>query len=218
MRRGLLGTIFAAVVVLVVSVAISGADILPNMDLLESTVSSLSTEQASQPTTRQKASAPDTGTNVPTYTTSTELNNEPVDLTLIVPYYQGAVEIEQYGLTDTMGNKYSSGLRGYMSPADPIKYDMDCFCIWDIGGKYKTLTATGIIRAKDKGSKYEGSYKIYGDGRLLYSKDSIGCMTKPYQITIDISGVTDLKIEMYGNGNMGTSGINSVLADVILHP
>ncbi len=141
----------------------------------------------------------------------------PVDLTSLEPYYEGAVTIERNGLTDTLGNRYSSGLRGYMAPGDPAKYNIDCFSIWDIGGEYRTLTATGIIRRKDKGSRFEGSYRIYGDGRLLYSRDGIGSMTKPYEIVIDITGVTDLKIEMYGNGNAGTSGINSVLANIMLH-
>ena len=145
-------------------------------------------------------------------------SNSPVDLTWIEPYYEGAVQIERNGLTDTLGNRYQSGLRGYMSPGDPAKYDMDCFSIWDIGGQFRTLTATGIVRKQDKGSRYEGSYRIYGDGRLLYSRDGIGSLTKPYQITIDITGVTDLKIEMYGNGNAGTAGINSVLADIMLYP
>ena len=144
--------------------------------------------------------------------------SSPVDLTSIEPYYEGAIQIERNGLTDIFGNKYQSGLRGYMSPGDPAKYDMDCFCVWDLNGQFKTLTATGIVRKQDKSSRYEGSYKIYGDGKLLYSKDGIGSMTRPYEIMVDISGVTDLKIEMFGNGNMGTSGINSVLADIMLYP
>lgn len=142
---------------------------------------------------------------------------DPVDLTTLEPYYEGSVTIETNGIRDTMGNRYRSALRGYMSPGDPLKYGIDCFSVWDLGGQYRTLTATGIIRKQDKGSKCEGSYKIYGDGKLLYRRDGIGSMTKPYEIVIDITGVTDLKIEMYGEGNMGTNGINSVLADVTLH-
>ena len=143
---------------------------------------------------------------------------DPVDLTSLEPYYEGAVQIERNGLTDIFGNKYRSGLRGYMSPGDPAKYDMDCFSVWDLSGQFRTLTATGIIRKQDKSSRYEGSYKIYGDDKLLYSREGIGSMTRPYEIVIDITGVTDLKIEMYGDGNMGTNGINSVLADIMLYP
>ena len=140
-----------------------------------------------------------------------------VDLTTIIPYYEGEVEIIQNGITDTMDNRYNSGLRGYMAPGDTTKYNVSCFSIWNIGGEYKQLTAKGIVREKDKGSSYTGSYKIYGDGKLLYQKNGIDSMTKPYDISVDVSNVTDLKIEMYGNGNAGTNGINSVLVDVMLH-
>ena len=193
MGKKMKGPFFAVTAIVILAVVVSGSGILPFSEQLLSV----------SPFGNSNAQA--------------EQIDEAVDLTSLSPYYEGNVEIERYGLTDTLGNKYKSGLRGYMAPGDTSKYNIDCYSIWDIGGEYRTLTATGIIRKKDCGSKYEGSYKIYGDGRLLYSRDGIGSMTKPYQITIDISGVTDLKIEMYGNGNMGTNGINSVLADVMLH-
>ncbi len=140
------------------------------------------------------------------------------ELAAMEPYYEGAIAIERNGIEDIMGNRYTSALRGYMSPGDASLYDMDCFDIWDIGGAYRTLTATVIVRRRDKGSRHEGSFRIYGDGRRLYAEDGIGSMTKPYEIEVDIAGVTDLKIEMYGNGNAGSHGINSVLANVRLHP
>lgn len=137
----------------------------------------------------------------------------PVDLTSIVPYYEGSIDVFTDGATDTMGNHYSTGMRGYMSTSDS---GFNCYNIWDIGGRYNTLTATGIILESNKGSGCEGSYKIYGDGILLYERSNIGSQTKPYQIEIDITGVIDLKIEMYGQGNMYWSGIDSVLVDVML--
>ena len=98
-----------------------------------------------------------------------------------------------------------------MSPSDS-----NCYCIWDIGGRYNTLTATGIIREANKGSSYEGSYRIYGDDVLLYERTNIGSQTKPYHIEVDVTGVTDLRIEMYGAGNISFLGIDSVLVDVRL--
>ena len=135
----------------------------------------------------------------------------PVDLASIVPYYEGYIDVFTQGATDTLGNHYYTGIRGYMSPSDS-----NCYNIWDIGGKYDVLTATGIILESDKGSSYEGSYRIYGDGRLLYERTHIGSQTKPYNIEVDITGVTDLKIEMFGEGNITMLGIDSVLVDVRL--
>lgn len=142
----------------------------------------------------------------------------PVDITSIVPYFEGTIDIITNAvITDTLGNQYSTGIRGYASVEDSDTFDWNCYCIWDIGGKYNLLTATGIILESNKGSNCEGSLKIYGDGILLYEKSGIGSQTKPYHIEIDITGVTDLKIEMYGEGNMGAYGISSVLVDVMLH-
>ena len=141
-----------------------------------------------------------------------------VDLLTLEPYYEGTVTMELNGIEDTLGNRYASALRGFMSPGDAANYNLDCFDIWDIGGAYRTLTATVMVRRRDRGSRHEGSFRIYGDGHLLYAEDGIGSMTKPYEICVDITGVTDLKIEMYGNGNSGTHGINSVLAGITLHP
>ena len=139
----------------------------------------------------------------------------PVDLTSLTPYFEGVIDVFTDGIRDTMGNTYRTGMRGYMSTSDSSRFD--CFHIWDIGCQYNTLTATGIIREEDKGSRCEGCYRIYGDGILLYERYNIGSTTKPYSIEVDITGVTDLKIEMYGEGNMGTGGMDSVLVDVMLH-
>ena len=135
-----------------------------------------------------------------------------VDLVTMNAYYTGEISLFS-SVKDTFGTKYNTGMRGYMEPGSP-----NCFNIWDIGGKYSTLTATCIIRSQDKGSQCTGSFKIYGDDKLLYQQSDISSMTKPFPICVDVRGVTDLKIEMYGNGNMGTHGINSVLVDVMLHP
>ena len=140
-------------------------------------------------------------------------SGQPVDLTSLSPYYEGAIQIFTSPIKDTLGNKYKTGIRGYMNPGDP-----NCFSIWDIGKKYSTLTATCIIREKDKGSKYKGAFYIYGDEKLLYKSEDISSMTKPFPISIDISGVTDLKLVMYGDGNNGFYGINSVLVDIMLIP
>ena len=226
MSKDVKGVIFAIAAIVILAIVVSGSGILPFSEELltvpptgNSNVRGESygnsNAQAESYGTVQSGAANTSGNNQ--YRQQAEQVDDSIDLTSLSPYYEGNVQIERYGLTDTLGNRYKSGLRGYMAPGDTSKYNINCYSIWDIGGKYSTLTATGIIRKKDSGSKYEGSFKIYGDGRLLYSRDGIGSMTKPYQITIDISGVTDLKIEMYGNGNAGSYGINSVLADVTLH-
>ena len=140
----------------------------------------------------------------------------PVDLTTLTPYFEGYISVLTGEVTDTLGNTYHSGLQGYRYKSDAAK--LDCYNIWDIGGEYNTLTATGIVLEDDKGTGGTALFRIYGDGVLLYEKADIDSKTKPYKVEVDITGVTDLKIEMYGNGisNYFTSRLSSVLVDVML--
>ena len=135
-----------------------------------------------------------------------------VDLTSITPYYLGCTDVFTDGATDIMGNYYNTGICGIMSKSDNV----NCFNLWDIGGKYNRLTATGIILEEDKGSSYKASCRIYGDGIFLYERADIDSMTKPYHIDIDITGVKDLKIELFGKIDM-LDTISAVLVDVMLH-
>ena len=141
-------------------------------------------------------------------------NYAPVNLAYIDPFYEGAVEIFSDGITDNMGNSYESGIRGYMSPSDE---GFECYATWHLDGKYDTMTAKGIVRQDDIGSDYTGSYIIYGDDKILYKRDNISSDTKPYDIKLNVSGIDLLKIEMFGDGNGGWSGINSVLVDLMLY-
>lgn len=216
MGKEMKGLLFAVTAIVIMGIAVSGSGMFPYADrlLVIPSHESAGMETETYQLTQDRAGTPAVAAQ---YRQPDEPVDDTVDLTALSPYYDGDVAIERSGLTDTLGNQYKTGLRGYMSLSDASLYNANCYCIWDIGGNYRTLTATGIVLKKDSGSKREGSYKIYGDGRLLYSRDGIGSMTKPYQITIDITGVTDLKIEMNAGGSVGSSRIDSVLANVMLH-
>ena len=139
----------------------------------------------------------------------------PVDLTTLTPYFEGYITVLTGEVTDTLGNTYHSGLKGYMYESDASKFE--CYNIWDIGGEYNTLTATGVVLEDGKGARGTALFRIYGDGVLLYEKTDIDSKTKPYEIEVDITGVTDLKIEMYGHGtNYFINTLSSVLVDVML--
>lgn len=142
----------------------------------------------------------------------------PIDLTNLTPFAEsGSVYTFTDGAKDTMGNHYNSGFYGSFTRSGWDSHpDGECSLTWDIGGEYNKLTATGIVLDSSKGSSSVASFKIWGDGILLYEKDNITSDTKPYQIEIDITGVTDLKLEMYGQGNMYSGGMRSVLVNVML--
>ena len=143
-----------------------------------------------------------------------------VDLTTLNPYYTSNKYFEVVsGIKDTLGNKYKTGIRSFADHIGGRWSGGETYWVWDIGGKYNKLTATGIIRNEDKGASLNlnGLVRIYGDGRLLYEKNNITSNTKPYYINVNISGVKDLKLEMYGQSSeLGWSGINTVLVDIML--
>lgn len=143
---------------------------------------------------------------------------EPVNLTSLTPFAtSGVVYSFTDGATDTMGNHYNSGFYGSFSKSGLASYaNEECSLTWDIGGKYNKLTAIGIVFDSSKGSSSVASYRIWGDGILLYEKDNITSDTKPYEVEVDITGVTDLKLEMYGQGNLYSGGMRSVLVDVMV--
>lgn len=137
----------------------------------------------------------------------------PVSIFDLKPYVtdKTALSIKQGSDTeDNMGNIYNKAFHGFMSENQGQTYD--------ISKKYNVLN--GVVgRFSSSGnvsSSVKGYIKIYGDGRLLWSDTKIVASTKPYKISVDITGITDLKIEMGGEGNMGWSGIHTMFADVTL--
>lgn len=73
--------------------------------------------------------------------------------------------------------------------------------IYDLSAKYNTFTAT----VYGLGDGNLGSLKIYADSVCVYSNTSISPNTRPFKITLDITGVADLKFEMkqYYNSYLG---------------
>lgn len=132
----------------------------------------------------------------------------PVAILDLEPYAIGQFGLgSDTAIKDNMGNTYETALTGYMD-------DDDGQCnIYDIGGKYGVLTGTVCISKWSVGARHTGYIKIYGDDILLWEDNNITATTKPYNISVNISGVTDLKIEMCGRGNLGGSGIKVMLGN-----
>ncbi len=104
---------------------------------------------------------------------------------------------------DNMGNTYSMCFQTGFSLSSET---------FDIGKKYNLLKGTLCIRKSSAGSEKKGELKIYGDDKLLFEK-SVGGASKPQTVSVDITGVTDLKIEMDNNHS---DSMRAVFADVTL--
>ena len=78
-------------------------------------------------------------------TVKATVSNEPVDLTSIEPHYEGYIQIEKRGMTDIFGNKYQSGIRGYMDSGDST-----CYCIWDPEANTEPLPQLDLLERATK--------------------------------------------------------------------
>lgn len=139
-----------------------------------------------------------------------------ISLSDLAPYYKtgNGVSIET-DEKDTMGNTYSYALKGDESEVPWAKF-VESSWTYDIGGEYCFFTATVAVR-NTSGQNFEtGKIKIYGDNVLLWSDENIGANTKPYPIQVDISGVTDLKFELYGCGTVTTTHGSVLLGNPML--
>lgn len=96
---------------------------------------------------------------------------------------------------------------------DDGKYSMT----YRLDGKYTKMTAIVAVTDRSKGSKYKGTIYIYADGKKVVDYPSISSKFESKKIKVSLKGVRDLKIEMYGAGNMGITGIHVLLAEPTLY-
>ena len=115
------------------------------------------------------------------------------------------IEIES-SVEDNMGNVYECAFY------DENPYSSAISSTYDIGKQYNLLAGT-IAVGEHNFYDHAGSVKIYGDGRLL-TEIKMEKASKPSHFSVDITGVTDLKIEYPGNGSYSNNEI--IVADVTL--
>ena len=142
--------------------------------------------------------------------TATEQNTEMSTMLYDLHAYVGGFNKTDI-INDNMGNTYYNAITAF-------DYEEDA--IYDIGGKYSTLTGTLAVTKADL-SEFDqdktGYVRIYGDGVLLWEDSSINTKTKPYEFTVDISGVTDLEVKMCGfSVNLSWDFLGVILENVRL--
>ena len=82
----------------------------------------------------------------------------------------------------------------------------DSYIVYYLGGEYKDLTATlyrpyASLSVLENGWDYSTVAKIYGDGVLLYEGPQITPGTyQEYDISVDVTGVRELKFILFGCG------------------
>lgn len=139
-----------------------------------------------------------------------------ISLSDLIPYYKmGRGVSSETDVKDTMANTYSYALRGDKSEVPWTSFEESSWT-YDIGGEYCFFTATVAVSGTSGQTFKNGKIKIYGDNVLLWSNETIAVNTKPYPIQVDISGVTDLKFELYGCGTATTAQGTVLLGNPML--
>lgn len=114
---------------------------------------------------------------------------QPVSIFDLEPYTRGFHGLDNLSnQEDNMGNRYTMALDASYSYYGASE-------TYDISTQYNRLQGTVALYRSSAGASGLGYFRIYGDERLLYEQEINGSF-KPQQVDVDITGVTDLRIEM----------------------
>lgn len=116
---------------------------------------------------------------------------------------------------DNLGNTYNKAMAGrwlgYYTDNEDIKYKN---AIYVLDKKYNKLSFTVAVKG-DLDDDCYSKIRVYGDGQVLYDSGDLNSSTKPVEMEIDVSGVTDLEIGIEYNGPKHVMYVSGVGINVI---
>ena len=137
---------------------------------------------------------------------------KPVELLALMPYVGDNMESYSRSIHDSFGNTFNDVYNGRVGNNGDYALDFDN--IYEINGKYSTLSATLFVTEYAKNFENDNEFVIYGDNEVLYSFHGNGELgIKPVNIQVDISGVTDLRLVL--NDHYSSS---MAVDSIFLHP
>lgn len=113
---------------------------------------------------------------------------QPVSIFDLEPYTTNGRFQRVENFSDNMGNVYSQAFTTHIIYSQKSQ-------TYDISGKYNTLTFT-IASGATYSSDSKGTVRIIGDGRVLWERNDLTLDMKPENISVNVTGVTDLTIEI----------------------
>lgn len=134
---------------------------------------------------------------------------------MYLPYYfyikENCLSIEEEG--DFWGNlafdqTYTSNdnkemahcIKWYNNNSDA---DVSIVANYNLSGNYDVVSGKIFLPDGDKDTAFSGYFKVYGDGKLLYTSPKITKNVLPQDIKFTVTGVQRLKINFYGQGTGG---------------
>lgn len=137
-----------------------------------------------------------------------EINSKPVALLSNLVPVSGTNNDEQYNTwdiaaQDNYGNKYASGI--YLRQ----RYNDKARLVYALDNKYTTLTGKFVLSEDSKNT--DGNYILYaytlvnGEMNILYESPILTTATRPIDVEINVSNVTDLVLEVYDPNKMSNN-------------
>ncbi len=74
---------------------------------------------------------------------------------------------------------------------------------YNLSGNYDVVSGKIFLPIQDKDTSFFGYFKVYGDGKLLYTSPQVTKNVLPQDIKFTVTGVQRLKINFYGQGTGG---------------
>ncbi|MBQ6837886.1 MAG: NPCBM/NEW2 domain-containing protein, partial [Clostridia bacterium] len=89
---------------------------------------------------------------------------------------------------------------------DGDNYDVAVKVTYNLAGKYDYISGKLFLPEYEKSKTDRSRIKVYGDGTLLYESAEITSGVLPQDVWCDVSGVQNLVIEYYAEGNKSWVG------------
>lgn len=89
---------------------------------------------------------------------------------------------------------------------DGDNYDVAVKVTYNLAGKYDYISGKLFLPEYEKSTTDRSRIKVYGDGTLLYESAEITSGVLPQDVWCDVSGVQNLVIEYYAEGNKSWVG------------
>lgn len=119
-------------------------------------------------------------------------SSQPTVLLEDLDYFTSDISFDDYlwdSGKDNIGNIHNSGITTRSPGGDGGSIE------YLINGKYKRFAGVIGIPFSGRDEKWEGTIKIYGDNKLLYTSPIMTAGVQPISFNIDTQGILNLKIE-----------------------
>lgn len=114
---------------------------------------------------------------------------------------------------DNYGNQYTDG--AYFNIG---KTKSNVYIVFDLERKYSTFEGAFILSAETPDSNLETFFMLYDGDEMFYMSDvAITKGSEPFKFSIDVTGVGQLKIRLYHNGDSQKSDDKLGIVDAILY-